>query len=152
MGQSVKDMNPEDQKSTKSAKPRAKGLRRVCNAIFYSMEGIGSTLKHEEAFRQEVFASIILIPLAIILPIDLTAKLLLIGSFLLVFIVELLNTAIEVAIDYISEYDHHFLAKRAKDMASGAVFLSLLNGAIIWFSILAANRGKISLWMTGFFQ
>lgn len=152
MGQSVKENTSEEKHTPQSAKPRAKGMRRVFNAVLYSMEGIGSTLKHEEAFRQEVFASCLLIPLAILLPIDLTSKLLLIGSFLLVFIVELLNTAIEVAIDYISEYDHHFLAKRAKDMASGAVFLSLLNGAIIWFSIFASNWGKISDWVAGFFQ
>ena len=126
--------------------PKTRGLRRVWNAFFYSLEGIGSTLKHEEAFRQEIVVGSILVPVAIVLPLDVTAKLLLIGSLFLVFIVELLNSAIEVAIDYISEYDHHFLAKRAKDMASGAVFVSLLNAGVIWAVLLWQNWLTIFQW------
>lgn len=126
--------------------PKARGLKRVWNAFFYSLEGIGSTLKHEEAFRQEILIGALLVPLAIVLPLDVTAKLLLVGSVFLVFIVELLNSAIEVAIDYISEYDHHFLAKRAKDMASGAVFVSLLNAAVFWAVILWQHGSVIVDW------
>lgn len=135
-----------------SVKPRARGLKRVFNAVYFSLEGIGSTLKHEEAFRQEVFLSCFLIPLALILPFPLWAKLLLVCSVFLVFIVELLNTAIEVAIGYISEYDHHFLAKRAKDMASGAVFFSLLNAGAIWISLFAAYWPTLSTWVTKHFS
>ncbi len=124
-------------------------MKRVMNALLYSLEGIGSTLKHEEAFRQEIVLGAIMIPAAIILPLDLTAKLFLIGSCFLVLIVELLNTAIEVTIDYISEYDHHFLAKRAKDMASGAVFISLLNAAVIWTLVIWNNWSSIAAWAQG---
>ncbi len=131
-----------------AVKPRARGLKRVFNAIYFSFEGIGSTLKHEEAFRQEVFLFCFLLPLAVILPFPLWAKLLLVSSLFLVFIVELLNTAIEVAIDYISEYDHHFLAKRAKDMASGAVFFSLLNAGFIWISLFVAHWPTLSTWIS----
>lgn len=84
------------------------------NAFLYSMEGIGSTLKHEEAFRQEAILALILIPSALILPVGFFAKALLIASVLFVLIVELLNSAIEATIDYISTANH-YLAKRAKD-------------------------------------
>ncbi len=127
--------------------PKARGLKRVFNAIYYSLEGIGSTLKHEEAFRQEIILGAILVPLAIVLPVGTLAKLLLVGSVFIVLIVELLNSAIEVAIDYISEYDHHFLAKRAKDMASAAVFVSLLNLAVMWTVLIWQNWKDILVWV-----
>ncbi|MCH2154958.1 MAG: diacylglycerol kinase [Opitutales bacterium] len=93
---------------------RATGSKRMFNAFLYSMEGIGSTLKHEEAFRQEAILALILIPSALILPVGFFAKALLIASVLFVLIVELLNSAIEATIDYISTANH-YLAKRAKD-------------------------------------
>lgn len=122
---------------------RASGLKRVFNAFYYSMEGIGSTLKHEEAFRQEMALAAIMIPLAILLPVGMFAKALLIGSVIIVLIVELLNSAIEAAIDYIST-ENHPLAKRAKDMGSAAVLLSLLQVVAVWSLVMLHSWAEVS--------
>ncbi|WP_309386211.1 diacylglycerol kinase [Cerasicoccus frondis] len=121
------------------------GLKRIWNAMFYSFEGIGSSLKHESAFRQEAFLACILIPTAIILPVGLLGKALMIGSIFLVLIVELMNSALEWTVDYISQETHPF-AKRAKDMGSGAVFFALLNVAVMWGLVIteALRSGQIS--------
>lgn len=111
---------------------KAGGLKRIYNAFFYSLEGIGSTLKHEAAFRQEMLLAAVMVPVAAFLPgLELVARAFMVGSVFLVLIVELLNSAIEWTIDYIS-IDRHPFAKRAKDMGSAAVLLSLFNCAIIW--------------------
>jgi diacylglycerol kinase (ATP) len=107
------------------------GLRRLINAFGYSVEGFKAAFQHEDAFRQEVFLAIILIPLAAYLGSDATEKALMIASVILVMIVELLNSAIEAAVDHTST-DHHALAKRAKDIGSAAVFLALTTVATIW--------------------
>lgn len=116
------------------------GLRRVLRAFANSMEGIGATFRHEAAFRQEALLALVLVPLAALLPVGMLAKALLIGSVFIVLIVELVNSAIEVCIDYVS-LDAHPLAKRAKDMASAAVFFSLLNVAVVWGLVLADHYG-----------
>lgn len=120
------------------------GLKRIWNAMFYSFEGIGSSLKHESAFRQEVLLAFILVPVAIALPVGLIGKALMIGSIFLVLIVELCNSALEWTVDYISQETHPF-AKRAKDMGSGAVFLSLVNVLIMWGLVIsdAIQRGAL---------
>jgi diacylglycerol kinase (ATP) len=114
------------------------GVQRVLNACVYSVHGLESAFRHEEAFRQEVWLAIVLIPIALALNIGGTGKALMIGSVLLVLIVELLNSAIEAAVDRIS-LDQHRLAKRAKDIGSAAVFLSLVNVAVVWGLVLAEN-------------
>ncbi len=119
------------------------GIRRLKRSLSNSMEGIGATLKHEEAFRQEVMLSVVLVPLAILLPIPVFERLYLIGALLLILIVELLNSAIEAAIDYISLRSHP-LAKRSKDMASAAVFFSLLHGVIAWSFVVTMNWADLS--------
>lgn len=111
------------------------GLRRVFNAFFYSIEGLKAAYRHEDAFRQEVLLALILIPAALFVPASGVGKALMIGSVLLVLVVELLNSAVEAAVDRIS-LDHHRLAKRAKDIGSAAVMLSLLNVAVVWGLIL----------------
>ena len=111
------------------------GLTRLLNALGYSINGFRSALRHEEAFRQEVLLAVVLIPLAVISPAAGLGKALMIFSVLLVLIVELLNSAIEAAVDRIS-LDHHRLAKRAKDIGSAAVFLSLVNVAVVWALVL----------------
>ncbi len=111
------------------------GLRRLINAFGYSLAGFRAAYKHEDAFRQEAHLALILIPLAIWLPTGLTGKALMIGSVLLVIIVELLNSAIEATVDRIS-LDRHDLAKRAKDIGSAAVLVSLINAVIIWALVL----------------
>ena len=116
-------------------KPSKSGIRRICNAFFYSAEGIGSTLKHEAAFRQESILAAIMIPVALILPVGMVGKALMIGSVFLVLIIELLNSSMEWAIDYISEEKHPY-AKRAKDMGSAAVFLAIINCLGMWMIVL----------------
>lgn len=111
------------------------GLRRLINAFGYSISGTFAAFKHEDAFRQEVFLSLILIPLAIYLGETSIEQGLLISSILLIIIVELINSSIEATVDRIS-VKRHKLAKRAKDIGSAAVFFSLINATIIWFLIL----------------
>ncbi len=107
------------------------GLRRILNAFGYSLAGLSAAYRHENAFRQEVWLALVLIPLALFLPADGIGKALMIGSVLLVLIVELLNSAIEAAVDRVSLENHH-LAARAKDIGSAAVLVSLLNVIAVW--------------------
>lgn len=111
------------------------GLRRIWNALFYSIAGFRAAFRHEDAFRQEVFLAIVLIPAALFTPANGPGKALMIGSVLLVLIVELLNSAIEAAIDRIS-LEQHRLSKRAKDIGSAAVMLALVNVAVVWTLVL----------------
>jgi diacylglycerol kinase (ATP) len=111
------------------------GLRRVWNAMFYSMEGLGAAFRHEDAFRQEVLLAALLIPLALFLPASGPGKALMISSVLLVLIVELLNSAVEATVDRVS-LEHHRLAKRAKDIGSAAVMTSLANVIVVWLLVL----------------
>ncbi|ARU32776.1 diacylglycerol kinase [Sulfuriferula sp. AH1] len=94
-----------------------------------------AALRHEDAFRQEMLLAVILIPLAIFLEPSAVGRALMIASVLLVLIVELLNSAVEAAVDRIS-FEHHHLIKRAKDMGSAAVLVSLLNVCVVWGLIL----------------
>jgi diacylglycerol kinase (ATP) len=112
-----------------------RGLIRVWNALGYSLAGLRAAFKHEDAFRQEVLLAALLIPAAFFMPTSGIGKALMVGSVLLVLIVELLNSAVEAAVDRIS-LDHHRLAKRAKDIGSAAVFLSLANVLIVWSLVL----------------
>lgn len=111
------------------------GLRRLVAALGYSLEGMVSALKHEEAFRQEMLLAVILVPAALLAPVTALAKALMIASVLLVLIVELLNSGLEAAVDRIS-LENHRLAKRAKDIGSAAVLLSLVNLAAVWALVL----------------
>jgi diacylglycerol kinase (ATP) len=112
-----------------------RGLQRLLNATRYSLDGLRSAWQHEDAFRQEALLAAIMIPAAILLPVTLVEKILLVGAVVLVLIVELLNTAVEAAIDRDSlRIDS--LAKRAKDYGSAAVMVSLVLAAGIWAAIL----------------
>jgi diacylglycerol kinase (ATP) len=111
------------------------GLRRVLNAARYSLEGLAAAARHEDAFRQELLLFALLAPLALWLGHSGLERALLIGCLLLVLIVELLNSAVEAAVDRIS-FENHRLAKRAKDIGSAAVMLSLVNVALIWILVL----------------
>ena len=111
------------------------GLVRIWNAFQYSLAGLSAAWRNEDAFRQEVMLAIVLIPLALFLPATGIGKALMIASVLLVVIVELVNSAIEAAIDRIS-LDHHSLSKRAKDIGSAAVLMALINVAVVWGLIL----------------
>jgi len=111
------------------------GIKRLANAFRYSVAGTYAAFKHEDAFRQEVILSAVLIPLAIYLGETGIDQALMIASVLLVIIVELLNSSLEATVDRIS-VKRHKLSKRAKDIGSAAVFFSLINAAVIWFLIL----------------
>lgn len=111
------------------------GFRRLWNAFGYSLAGFRAAYKHEDAFRQEIHLAVVLIPLALWLPASHIGKALMIGSVMLVIIVELLNSAVEATVDRIS-LDNHVLAKRAKDIGSSAVLVSLINVAITWALVL----------------
>jgi diacylglycerol kinase (ATP) len=111
------------------------GIKRLINAIGYSFAGFKVAFKKEDAFRQEVLMTLILFPLAIYLSTNAIELVLLIFSTLLVPIVELLNSAIEATVDRIS-LEEHKLAKRAKDIGSAAVFLSLVNLSAVWLIVL----------------
>ncbi|WP_338051160.1 diacylglycerol kinase [Propionivibrio soli] len=111
------------------------GLQRIWNAFHYSMAGLRAAFAGEQAFRQEALLAAVLIPLAFWLPVSGIGRAAMIASVLLVLIVELLNSAIEAVVDRVS-LDRHHLSKRAKDIGSAAVLLSLLDVAVVWACVL----------------
>jgi diacylglycerol kinase (ATP) len=111
------------------------GLRRILSATRNSLEGFIAAVRHEDAFRQELIAALVLIPLAVWVGRNGYERALLVGSVLFVLVVELLNSAVEATVDRIS-FDNHRLAKRAKDIGSAAVMLSIATAAAVWLLIL----------------
>jgi diacylglycerol kinase (ATP) len=111
------------------------GLKRLLNAFKYSCAGIQEAYRNEDAFRQEVILAFILIPAALLLHVTTIERILMIGSVLLLLIVELLNSAIEATVDRIS-LDDHRLAKRAKDIGSAAVLITIMNLIVVWILVL----------------
>lgn len=111
------------------------GLRRILNAAGYSWAGLRAAFHHEDAFRQETLLVLAGIPLAFWLESGATGRALMIGSLFMVLIVELLNSAIEAVVDRVSLENHH-LAKRAKDIGSAAVLITLASAATIWLLVL----------------
>jgi diacylglycerol kinase (ATP) len=111
------------------------GLQRILNATGYSIAGLRAAYLGESAFRQEVWLCALLVPAAFWVGEDWVQTALLAASAGLVLVVELLNSGIEAVVDRIS-YDHHDLSKRAKDIASAAVFLSLVICGGIWAAAL----------------
>lgn len=111
------------------------GLRRILNALAYSLDGLRAAYRHEDAFRQEVLLAALLLPVAFLVPASGAGRALLVASVLLVLVVELLNSAVEAAVDRISLEDHR-LAKRAKDIGSAAVLISLLDVVLVWALVL----------------
>ena len=109
------------------------GLDRVVRATGYSLAGLKTAYRGESAFRQEAWIAVVLIPAAFWLGRSWVEVVMLAGSVALVLIVELLNSGIEAAIDRVS-FELHDLSKRAKDLASAAVFLSLMLCGAIWLS------------------
>lgn len=115
-----------------------RGLQRLINALGYSRDGLVDAWRQEDAFRQEVILAAIMIPAALLLPVAPVEKILLIAVVVLVLVVELLNTAVEAAIDRDS-FEINPLGKRAKDLGSAAVLLSLLLAAGTWIAVLASH-------------
>ena len=114
-----------------------RGLQRIWNAMFYSFDGLRAAFTHEAAFRQEVLIAVILVPAAVATHASGAGKAMMVASVLLVLVVELLNSGIEAVTDRISLEDHA-LAKRAKDLGSAAVMLSLVNVPVVWLLTLLA--------------
>lgn len=112
-----------------------RGLIHAWRATGIALQGLRAAWQHEDAFRQEVLIAVIAIPAALLLPANPLGKALMIASILLVLIVELLNSALETAVDHTS-LERHPLAKRAKDIASAAVFLSIVNALVVWGMVL----------------
>jgi len=111
------------------------GLERVIRATGYSIEGLKTAYRGESAFRQETWLAVVLLPAALWLGRGWIETALLAGSVLLVLIVELLNSGIEAVVDRVS-FELHDLSKRAKDLASAAVFLSLMLCGGVWLAAL----------------
>ena len=111
------------------------GIRRIVSAARNSLAGLAAAVRHEDAFRQELILAAILLPVALFMNVTFLEKALLVGSVLLVLIVELLNSAIEATVDRVS-LEVHPLAKRAKDLGSAAVMLSLVLAASVWLFVL----------------
>ncbi len=125
------DTQPRDESPHKGRS----GLRRIVNAFGYSKAGLAAAYRNEAAFRQEVLLAAVMIPLALFLPASGTGRALMIGSVMLVLVVELLNSAVEAVVDRVS-LENHALAKRAKDIGSAAVMLALVNVPITWALVL----------------
>lgn len=111
------------------------GLVRLWNALGYSRDGLVAAWRNEAAFREELLLAAVAIPLAIFLGKTGVDRALLIGSIIVILIVEILNSAVEAVVDKASP-EKHELAKRAKDMGSAAVLLSLINAAVVWACVL----------------
>jgi diacylglycerol kinase (ATP) len=112
-----------------------KGLTRIIRAFGYSLKGFRDCYRHEAAFRQEVLAAIALIPLGLWLGDSGVERALLVGSWLLVMIVELLNSAIEATVDRFGP-EHHKLSGRAKDIGSASVLASISLATVVWALVL----------------
>ena len=112
-----------------------RGLRRLINALGYSRDCIAAAWRNEAAFRQEILLAAIALPLAFYLGKTGVERALMICSVVLILIVEILNSAVEAVVDKASP-EKSELAKRAKDMGSAAVLLSLINAAAIWACLL----------------
>ncbi len=120
------------------AKPDNTGIRRILRATKFSSQGLAQAWQHEAAFRQELVLVVLLAPVAIWLGQTALERAVLIGCCLIVLIVELINSAIEAAIDRHGD-EHHELSGRAKDMGSAAVFVSLALVVLVW-GLVAADR------------
>ncbi|MAD28829.1 MAG: diacylglycerol kinase [Woeseiaceae bacterium] len=121
-------------------KYKKQGLTRVTQAFVNSGKGFYAAWINESAYRQELYLFITLSVIAILLPIEISHKFILILSMLPVLAIELINSAIESIVDRIS-MDEHELSARAKDMGSAAVFISLMIVILVWCFILWKNFG-----------
>lgn len=119
-------------------KPGNTGIRRIVNATFFSLAGLRAAWQHEAAFRQEVMLAVVLIPTGVWLGRTAVERALLIGSCLLVLVVELLNSGIEAIVDRVG-LEPHRLSGQAKDLGSAAVFVSLTLVLVVW-GLIAWSR------------
>ncbi len=112
-----------------------KGLERLFKAFGFSMQGLSAAFKNEAAFRQEIYLSIVLVPLGIYLGETGAERALLVSVIFLVLITELINSGLEAVVDRFGG-EHHELSGRAKDVGSAAVLIALINVLIVWGCVL----------------
>lgn len=132
-------MNSSDAQGAAFDKRHNKGIARILRAARYSVSGFAAAVRGEAAFRQELALCVLLTPLAFWLGHTGVERALMIGSLLLILIVELLNSAVESVVDRVGT-ERHLLSGQAKDMGSAAVALSLLNATLVWGLILWGHR------------
>jgi diacylglycerol kinase (ATP) len=140
---------PADPAGKESPYKSLGGLRRTWHAFGHSIRGLAHALQVESSFRQELALAALLIPFAFMLRLEALETVALVGSVLMVLIVELLNSSVEATVDRIS-FDHHRLSGRAKDLGSAAVFIALLLCLLTWLlvagpALIATGRALLSL-------
>lgn len=113
-----------------------KGIKRIYRALIYSWQGLLAAYRHEEAFRQEIWLALVLLPAGFILGETGVEKALLMGSVLLLLLIEILNSGIEAVVDRFGG-ELHELSGRAKDLGSAAVFLAIVTLVLVWVMVLA---------------
>jgi len=118
-----------------ATKHNGMGPKRILKAYSCSMQGLKAALRYEAAFSEELLLIAIMLPIGLWAGDNGTERAVLTGCLFLILITELLNSAIEAVVDRIGT-EHHELSGRAKDLGSAAVFLALLNGAVVWLLIL----------------
>ncbi|MCA0935143.1 diacylglycerol kinase [Vibrio alginolyticus] len=124
--------------SQQSGKPGNGGIKRIIKATGYSIQGLRAAFKHEAAIRQEILLLFISLILTIMFDVSVIERILMIGVVVLVLIVELVNSAIEAAVDRIG-VEHHELSGRAKDIGSAAVMVALVFATFTWVYILISR-------------
>ncbi len=124
--------------SLNSGKPGNTGLTRVIKAAGYSAKGLKAAFKHEAAIRQELAMLVLAIALVCVFDLSVVERILMLGVVVLVFIVELINSAIEAVVDRIG-VEHHELSGRAKDIGSAAVMVALFFAGFTWLYILISH-------------
>ncbi len=125
-----------------------RGVMRAWNALKYSIKGFRVAIREESAFRQELTLAAILVPIGVLVPVEPVERVLLLGSVMLVLIVELLNSSIENAVDRIG-LERNELSGRAKDLGSAAVTVALLTCVMAWGLILVPRFGPALLHWLG---
>ncbi len=120
-----------DDSQTLSEFKSKSGIKRVFSAFFYSIDGLRTAWRYEHAFRQELMIVVPGVILALLIPVTVLERVVLIAALLLVLIVELLNSAVEAVVDRVS-LERNPLSKNAKDLGSAAVMLSMLIAAVAW--------------------
>jgi diacylglycerol kinase (ATP) len=131
-----------DQDITHAEKMKSKGgAGRIFNAMRYSCQGFMAAWRDEHAFRQELMFCVPMAVVAACLPVTPTQKALLIGTMVLIVVVELINSAIEAVVDLVT-VDHHAMAGKAKDIGSAAVMLCFGNAAVIWGLVIWERFGR----------
>ena len=132
---SGKDRTAESEKELTAVPAKKKGFARLRAATVYSVEGLRACFASEEAFRLEIMLAVVLTPLAFWLGDSPAERGLLLVAIVLVLLVELLNSAIEAVVDRIG-LEYHALSKKAKDIGSAAVFISLVAFVVLWVAVL----------------